>query len=99
MFNGLKKRIQKYKFTFTANNLFAYWQLHSSLMVAQDALDGAELRRGRASWPAHCGLGLRAVNDAALLETGLYQLLKLHFRSHPHYLEILELFHDVNIAD
>jgi farnesyl diphosphate synthase len=66
-------------------------------MVAQDALDGAELRRGRASWPAHCGLGLRAVNDAALLETGLYQLLKLHFRSHPHYLEILELFHDVNI--
>jgi farnesyl diphosphate synthase len=66
-------------------------------MVAQDALDGAELRRGRASWPAHCGLGLRAVNDAALLETGLYQLLKLHFRSHPHYLEILELFHDVII--
>jgi len=66
-------------------------------MVAQDALDGAELRRGRASWPSHCGLGLRAVNDAALLETGLYQLLKLHFRSHPHYLEILELFHDVII--
>ncbi|XP_059472979.1 farnesyl pyrophosphate synthase-like [Neocloeon triangulifer] len=74
---------------------WAVEMLHASLSVAQDALDGAELRRGRASWPVHCGLGLRAVNDAALLETGLYELLKRHFRTHPLYVEILELFHDV----
>ncbi|CAB3365644.1 Hypothetical predicted protein [Cloeon dipterum] len=76
---------------------WAVEMLHASLTVAQDALDGVQVRRGRPSWPVHCGLGLRAVNDAALLETGLYELLKTHFRSHPHYVEILELFHDVRI--
>ncbi|XP_065353138.1 farnesyl pyrophosphate synthase-like [Cloeon dipterum] len=74
---------------------WAVEMLHASLTVAADALDGVQVRRGRPSWPVHCGLGLRAVNDAALLETGLYELLKTHFRSHPHYVEILELFHDV----
>lgn len=66
------------------------------MIIAQDTLDGSEMRRGKASWPAQCGLGLCATNDATLLETGLYQLLKLHFRDHPCYLEILEIFHDVN---
>ncbi|KAF4527246.1 hypothetical protein B566_EDAN015919 [Ephemera danica] len=74
---------------------WAVEMLHASLLVAQDALDGAQKRRGKTSWPVHSKLGLRAANDATLLETGLYQLLKLHFRDHPCYLEFLELFHDV----
>lgn len=37
-----------------------------------------------------------ACNDAALLHSAIYQLLTLHFRQEPYYLDVLELFHDVS---
>lgn len=37
-----------------------------------------------------------AINDAFLLETFVFQILKKHFRSEPCYLELVELFHDVS---
>lgn len=36
-----------------------------------------------------------AINDAFLLETFVFQILKKHFRSEPCYLTLIELFHDV----
>lgn len=36
-----------------------------------------------------------AINDAFLLETFVFQILKKHFRSEPCYLALVELFHDV----
>lgn len=35
-----------------------------------------------------------AINDAFLLESSIYTLLKKHFRSHPAYLDLMELFHE-----
>lgn len=36
-----------------------------------------------------------AINDAFLLESTIYIILKKHFRSHPAYLDLIELFHEV----
>lgn len=36
-----------------------------------------------------------AINDAFMLEAAIYSLLKKYFRSHPRYVELLELFHEV----
>lgn len=36
-----------------------------------------------------------AINDAFLLETFVFQILKKHFRSESFYLPLVELFHDV----
>jgi farnesyl diphosphate synthase len=37
-----------------------------------------------------------ALNDASFVETGIYQLLKMHFKDKPYYVDVLELFHDVS---
>jgi len=38
-----------------------------------------------------------AVNDAIMLQSSIYYLLKLHFRDQPYYLDLLEIFHDVTL--
>ncbi len=35
-----------------------------------------------------------AINDAFMLESSIYVLLKKHFRSHPNYVDMVELFHE-----
>ena len=36
-----------------------------------------------------------AINDAFMLESSIYLILKKHFRSHPAYIDLIELFHEV----
>ena len=36
-----------------------------------------------------------AINDAFMLESSIFLLLKKHFRSHPAYVDLIELFHEV----
>ena len=36
-----------------------------------------------------------AINDSFMLESSIYILLKKHFRSHPAYVDLLELFHEI----
>ena len=38
-------------------------------------------------------VGMIAINDAFMLESSIYTILKLHFKSHPSYADFLELFH------
>ena len=57
-------------------------------------MDGSVTRRGQACWYRHPGVGLIAINDAFMLETSIYNTLKKHFRSHPAYVDLLELFHE-----
>jgi farnesyl diphosphate synthase len=60
-----------------------------------DVMDGSETRRGRPCWYRKNNLGVAAINDGILLESGIYQLLRKHFRDKPYYVDIMELFHDV----
>lgn len=43
------------------------------------------------------GVGMKAINDAFYLESAIYALLKKHIRDQPYYVDIVDLFHEVNI--
>jgi farnesyl diphosphate synthase len=67
--------------------------------MTQDTVEQADTRRGKPCWYLASDLVSNAgiaLNDASLLETGIYQLLKIHFEDKPYYVDVLELFHDVS---
>ena len=43
----------------------------------------------------HPQVGMIAVNDAIMLQSSIYHLLKEHFRDQACYLDLIEIFHDV----
>ncbi|XP_039275971.1 farnesyl pyrophosphate synthase [Nilaparvata lugens] len=71
--------------------------LQGFYLVTDDIIDQATTRRGRPCWYRNPGVGLTAINDALLIESGIYQLLRRHFRTKPYYVDIIELFHDVEL--
>ena len=58
-------------------------------------MDHSQTRRGQPCWYLQPHVGMIAINDAFMLEGGIYVVLKKRFRGHPAYAELLELFHDV----
>ncbi|PQE28557.1 farnesyl pyrophosphate synthetase protein [Rutstroemia sp. NJR-2017a WRK4] len=68
--------------------------LQAFFLVSDDIMDSSITRRGAPCWYRQPGVGMIAINDAFLLESSIYTLLKKHFRSHPSYLDLLELFHE-----
>ncbi|KAL2863246.1 bifunctional (2E,6E)-farnesyl diphosphate synthase/dimethylallyltranstransferase [Aspergillus lucknowensis] len=68
--------------------------LQAFFLVGDDLMDGSITRRGQPCWYRHQGVGLIAINDAFLLESGIYVILKKQFRSHPAYVDFIELFHE-----
>lgn len=58
-------------------------------------MDASPTRRGQPCWYKLPAVGTIAINDAFMLEASIYILLKKHFRTHPAYVDFLELFHDV----
>ncbi|KAL2108567.1 hypothetical protein VUR80DRAFT_3617 [Thermomyces stellatus] len=71
--------------------------LQAFFLVSDDIMDGSITRRGKPCWYRQEGVGLIAINDAFMLETSIYTLLKRYFRSHPRYIELVELFHDITL--
>ncbi|RYP12663.1 hypothetical protein DL767_011198 [Monosporascus sp. MG133] len=69
--------------------------LQAFFLVSDDMMDSSITRRGKPCWYRQEGVGMIAINDAILLESAIYQLLKKHFRSHPRYVDMMELFHEV----
>ncbi|KAJ0407923.1 hypothetical protein P43SY_009210 [Pythium insidiosum] len=69
--------------------------LQAFFLVADDIMDDSLMRRGQPCWYRRPNVKMIAINDAFLLETFVFQILKKHFRSEPCYLGLVELFHDV----
>ncbi|XP_046999558.1 farnesyl pyrophosphate synthase-like [Schistocerca americana] len=69
--------------------------LQAFFIVLDDIMDKSATRRGRTCWYLHDDVGLSAVNDGLLLESGIYELLRRYFQDKSYYIEILNLFHDV----
>lgn len=69
--------------------------LQAFFLVSDDIMDSSITRRGKPCWYRTEGVGMIAINDAFLLESAIYQLLKKHFKTHPAYVDIIELFHEV----
>nr|AAX55631.1 farnesyl diphosphate synthase [Ips pini] len=69
--------------------------LHTYFLIIDDIIDHSDTRRGAICWYRQPGIGLTAVYDAVMMENGVYLLLKRHFKDHPMYTNIIELFHDM----
>eukprot|EP00762_Andalucia_godoyi_P006156 ANDGO_01645.mRNA.1 Farnesyl diphosphate synthase len=69
--------------------------LQAFFLVADDYMDASITRRGLPCWYRMPGVGVAAVNDSIILESHIYFLLKKHLRDHAHYIDIVEIFHQV----
>lgn len=69
--------------------------LQAMFLVSDDIMDGSITRRGKPCWYRQEDVGMVAINDAFLLESAIYTLLKKHFKTHPSYVDMIELFHEV----
>lgn len=74
-----------------------FWQLQAFFLVADDIMDESTMRRGQPCWFRNPKVKMIAINDAFLLETFVFQILKKHFRSEPTYMQLVETFHDVRL--
>lgn len=70
--------------------------LQAFFLVSDDIMDSSITRRGQPCWYRQDGVGMIAINDAFLLESAIYHILKKHFRSHPAYIDLVELFHEIS---
>ena len=92
----LSRPLKKSEYFFAATLGWLNEILQGFLLVADDIEDFSTLRRGKPCWYRMPSVGMIAINDAILLETSMYVLLKKHFRSHPCYVDMVELLHDVS---
>lgn len=69
--------------------------LQSFFLIADDIMDASKTRRGQPCWYLMPGVGNIAINDAFMVESAIYFLLKKHFRQESCYVDLIELFHDV----
>jgi farnesyl diphosphate synthase len=69
--------------------------LQAMFLVLDDVMDASTSRRGQPCWYLVPDVGMIAVNDAPMLESAIYILLKKHFRIHAAYVDLLEIFHEV----
>lgn len=72
--------------------------LQACFLVADDIMDDSVTRRGRPCWYRRPEIGLKAVNDALLLEGLIYRVVKRHLGGAPCYGKVLELFHDATFT-
>jgi len=71
--------------------------LQAFFLVSDDIMDSSVTRRGKPCWYRQEGVGMVAINDAFMLESAIYTLLKKHFRSHPSYVDMIEIFHETTL--
>lgn len=69
--------------------------LQAFFLVSDDIMDSSITRRGAPCWYRQPNVGMIAINDAFMLESAIYTLLKKYFRDHPSYVAFIELFHEV----
>jgi farnesyl diphosphate synthase len=69
--------------------------LQAFFLVSDDIMDSSKTRRGSPCWYLMPNVGMVAINDAFMLEAGIYILLKKYFRQEKWYVDVLELFHEV----
>ncbi|EOY29022.1 Farnesyl diphosphate synthase 1 isoform 3, partial [Theobroma cacao] len=69
--------------------------LQAYFLVLDDIMDNSHTRRGHPCWFRVPQVGLIAVNDGILLRNHICRILKNHFREKPYYVDLLDLFNEV----
>ncbi|PYH95605.1 farnesyl pyrophosphate synthetase [Aspergillus ellipticus CBS 707.79] len=73
--------------------------LQAFFLVTDDMIDGSILRRGKPSWYMKDGIGMLAINDACMLQAGIFILLEKYFRQdHARYSFLTQLFLDASFC-
>ncbi|KAG9448522.1 hypothetical protein H6P81_008487 [Aristolochia fimbriata] len=69
--------------------------LQAYFLVLDDIMDGSITRRGQACWYKVEKVGLIATNDGIILRNHIPRMLRKHFREKPYYVDLLDLFNEV----
>ncbi|KAF8409770.1 hypothetical protein HHK36_005849 [Tetracentron sinense] len=69
--------------------------LQAYFLVLDDIMDNSHTRRGQLCWFRVPKVGLIAANDGVLLRNHIPRMLKNHFREKPYYVDLLDLFNEV----
>ncbi|KAG8409261.1 hypothetical protein J3459_017165 [Metarhizium acridum] len=66
--------------------------LGAHYLILDDIMDDSTTRRGEPCWHRQPQIGLMAINDACILKSTIFILLKTFFRQHPAYINMVDLF-------
>ncbi|KAL5157810.1 Farnesyl pyrophosphate synthase 1 [Glycine soja] len=69
--------------------------LQAYFLVLDDIMDNSHTRRGQPCWFRVPKVGMIAANDGVLLRNHIPRILKKHFRGKPYYVDLLDLFNEV----
>ncbi|KAF9625521.1 hypothetical protein IFM89_023832 [Coptis chinensis] len=69
--------------------------LQAYFLVLDDIMDNSHTRRGQPCWFRVEKVGMIAVNDGIILRNHIPRILKNHFREKTYYIELMELFNEV----
>jgi farnesyl diphosphate synthase len=69
--------------------------LQGYFLVLDDIMDSSVTRRGQPCWYRVPKVGHIAINDGIIVRTHISRILKTHFRQSPIYVELVDLFNDV----
>ncbi|WCJ28214.1 Farnesyl pyrophosphate synthase [Euphorbia peplus] len=69
--------------------------LQAYFLVLDDIMDGSHTRRGQPCWFRLPKVGMIAINDGIMLRNHIPRILKKHFRGKPYYVDLLDLFNEV----
>ncbi|KAL0407178.1 UNVERIFIED_CONTAM: Farnesyl pyrophosphate synthase [Sesamum latifolium] len=64
-------------------------------LVHDDIMDSSHTRRGQPCWFRVPKVGMIAVNDGIILRNHIPRILKKYFRQKPYYVDLLDLFNEV----
>lgn len=69
--------------------------LQAYFLVLDDIMDGSHTRRGQPCWFRLPKVGIIAANDGIILRNHIPRILKKHFRDKEYYVDLLDLFNEV----
>ncbi|XP_023927416.1 farnesyl pyrophosphate synthase 1 [Quercus suber] len=69
--------------------------LQAYFLVLDDIMDNSHTRRGQPCWFRVPKVGLIAANDGIILRNHIPRILRKHFRNKPYYVDLLDLFNEV----
>ncbi|KAF4379173.1 hypothetical protein G4B88_010567 [Cannabis sativa] len=69
--------------------------LQAYFLVLDDIMDNSHTRRGQPCWYKVPKVGMIAANDGVLLRNHIFRILKNHFKDKPYYVDLLDLFNEV----
>lgn len=68
--------------------------MQAAALIADDMMDGSEMRRGKRCWYLEENVGYSAINDTLMLENTVYMLLKKYLSGKDCYVRLVEHFHE-----